>query len=169
MEPLVATEQVAQGGGKDIARMGKRVAKPRPHTLVEEDLVGVREAVKELDYKVEALDTKIDTVETALTTKIDTKIDNAVATLNTKIDTVETALTTKIDTVETALTTKIDNAVATLTTKIDTVGTVMNIKLEGVEKGIREMKSWVKWGVIVGVAFMTALLVIIGIVVSKLG
>ena len=154
MEPLIATEQAAQGGGKDIAKMGKRVAKARPHTLVEEDLVGVKEAVKELDYKVDALDTKIDTVETALTTKIDN---------------VETALTTKIDTVETALTTKIDNAVATLTTKIDTVAAVLNIKLEGVGKGIGEMKSWIKWGVIVGVGFMTALLVIIGIVVSKLG
>ena len=63
-------------GTQDIARMGKRVAKPRPHTLVEEDLGGVREAVRELDYKVEALDTKIDT-----------KVDNAVATLDTKIDT----------------------------------------------------------------------------------
>ena len=132
MEPLIATEQAAQGGGKDIAKMGKRVPKARPHTLVEEDLVGVREAVRELDYKVEALDTKIDTVETALTTKIDT-------------------------------------VAAELTTKIDTVATELNIKLEGVGKGIGEMKSWVKWGVIVGVGFMTGLLVIIGIVVSKLG
>ena len=173
---MIATEQAAQGGGKDIAKMGKRVAKARPHTLVEEDLVGVKEAVKELDYKVDALDTKIDNVETALTTKIDnvetaltTKIDNVETALTTKIDNVETALTTKIDTMAAALTTKIDTVAAALTTKIDTVAAVLNIKLEGVGKGIGEMKSWIKWGVIVGVGFMTALLVIIGIVVSKLG
>ena len=127
--------------------MGKRVPKARPHTLVEEDLGGVREAVRELDYKVEALDTKIDNAVATLNTKIDTKVDNAVATLNTKID----------------------NAVATLDTKIDTAMALLRAELVGMGKGIGKMELWIKWGVIVGVAFMTGLLVIIGIVVSKLG
>ena len=162
MEPLVASEQAARGGEKGIVKMGERVAKARPHTLVEEDLVGVREAVKELDYKVEALDTKIDTVEMALTTKIDT----AVVTVNTKIDTVETALTTKIDNAVVTLTTKIDNAVVTLNTKIDTkidtAVAVLNIQLGELGKGMGEMKLWVKWGVGVVGGLVGAMVAIMG-------
>ena len=189
MEPLGAAEQVAQDADADIARMSKRVAKPRPHTLVEEDLGGVREAVRELDYKVEALDTKIDTkVDNAvatLNTKIDTKVDNAVATLNTKIDTVETTLNTKIDTAVATLDTKIDGAVATLDTKIDTAVATLDTKIDGVAtelttkidgavallrvelvgmgKGIGEMKVWVRWGVIALLALMGAMVAIMGL------
>ena len=156
MEPLGAAEQVAQVGGKDIARMGKRVAKPRPHTLVEEDLGGVREAVRELDYKVEALDTKIDTkVDNAvatLNTKIDTKVDNAVTTLNTKVDNAVATLNTKIDTVETTLNTKIDGAVE-----------LLRVELVGMGKGIGEMKVWVRWGVIALLALMGAMVAIMGL------
>jgi SMC interacting uncharacterized protein involved in chromosome segregation len=75
------------------------------------------EKINLVDFKVGALDQKIDNVETSLNAKIDS-VENS---LNTKIDSVETRLNSKIDSVETRLNSKIDSVETRLSAKIDNV------------------------------------------------
>ena len=75
------------------------------------------EKINLVDFKVGALNSKIDNVEISLSKRI----DNVEISLNQKINSVEISLSKRIDSVETSLNQKIDSVETSLGGKLDAV------------------------------------------------
>ena len=95
---------------------------------IKDTRVELCEKINLVDFKVEALNQKIDIVEAKLNQKIDSVEDN----LNQKIASVEDNLNQKIDSVEDNLNQKIAGVQDSLNQKIDSVETRLSKKLDAV-------------------------------------
>jgi uncharacterized phage infection (PIP) family protein YhgE len=90
-----------------------------------------------VDFKIGALNQKIDNVEQ----RLNDKIDNVEQRLNDKIDNVEQRLNDKIDNVEQRLNDKIDNVEQRLSRRIDDVEQNLSGKIDEVAADLKSHRA----------------------------